>query len=191
MIAVHTKSAYEHVHHAMSNTLHDDAAADIDADTANCVGEVAELSCARHDFNRMLLDQQKAFDAELVRFRADARTRLLYEQDAAAAEVLHIQQHAAMQLQACKYAFDAERAIYAKTLQDERAAYMKLQTVNGRLLRMLHLYMSRAAHHTHHEAEKKCQLDSHFELHKLQVEADNAAGMLERVSSTTHRDLVT
>lgn len=147
MIAVHTKSAYEHVHHAMSNTLHDDAAADIDADTANCVGEVAELSCARHDFNRML--------------------------------------------QAANYAFDAERTIYANTLQDERAAYMKLQTVNGRLLRMLHLYMSRAAHHTHHEAEKKCQLDSHFELHKLQVEADNAAGMLERVSSTTHRDLVT
>ena len=191
MIAVHTESAYEHVHHVMSTTLHEDAAADIDADTANCVREVAELSCAHRDFNRMLLNQQIAFDAEMVRFRADARTRLLYEQDDAAAEILHIQQQAAMQLQACKYAFDAERAIYAKTLQDERAAYMKLQTVNGRLLRMLHLYMCRAAHHTHHEAEKKWQLDSQFELHKLQVGADKAAGMMERVSSATHPVLVT
>jgi hypothetical protein len=91
MIASHTESAYEHVHHTMSNTLHADAAADIDADNVNFAREVAVLSRAHHDANTMLLDQQIAFDAEMVRFRADARTRLLYEHDVAAAGLLHIQ----------------------------------------------------------------------------------------------------
>jgi hypothetical protein len=144
----------------MSTTLHDDAAVDIDANNTNFAREMAELSRAQHDANSVLLYQRRAFDAELVRFRANAGTRLLYEHDVAAADLLHIQQQAAMQLHACTYAFDAERAIYANILHAERAAYMKLQAVNIRLLRMLHLSMGRAAHHTDQEAENKWQLDN-------------------------------